>query len=111
MQPDILCETSCKFFRCSEKFLRIVRKGNKKLLMCGMVDGDECIGFRCKYAICSYRPSALDISTGTCRLKKKELTKRPPRGRPQPRRDDDPLKYRNMLDKKLKKNFKIKDFY
>ncbi|MFX1505396.1 MAG: hypothetical protein ACFFDC_04690 [Promethearchaeota archaeon] len=108
---DILCETTCKSFRCGEKFLQITRIRGKKQILCRMVEGDECIGYKCKYAVCFYRPPALDISTGHCAQKMKhQKPQRPPR----PYKDDkmdDPLKYRKLLDKKLQKNLKIKDFY
>lgn len=76
-----------------------------------MVEGDECIGYKCKYAICSFRPSALNISTGVCSQKvKKQRPHRDQRSRKKIT-EDDPLRYRQLLDKKTRKNFKIKDFY
>jgi len=111
-KKDILCETTCKSFRCSEKFLQITHTRGKKQILCRMVEGDECIGYKCKYAVCFYRPPALDLSTGICAQKMKSR---------KPQRDtksydgkdmmEDPLKYRKLLDKKLRKNLKIKDFY
>lgn len=76
-----------------------------------MVDGDECIGYKCKYAICSFRPSALNITTGVCSQKVKK--QKPQRIQKAHRKDfdDDPLKYRQLLDKKMRKNLKLKDFY
>ena len=79
--------------------------------MCGMVEGDDCIGYKCKYAVCTFRPSALDISTGTCAQKKKIFQHKSKKPEPRRRESEDPLKYRKMLSKKLKKDFKIKDFY
>lgn len=110
-KTDLLCEITCKFFRCSEKFIMIRHTRGKKQILCRMVEGDECIGYKCKYAVCFFRPPALDISTGTCSQKMKnrkpQLTHKPYR------KDymDDLLKYRKLLDKKLRKNLKIKDFY
>ncbi len=76
-----------------------------------MVEGDECIGYKCKYVICSFRPSALNITTGICSQKvKKQRSHQNQQSRKTPVRDD-PLRYREMLDKKMRKNFKIKDFY
>lgn len=76
-----------------------------------MVEGDECIGYKCKYAVCTFRPPSLDLSTGTCAQKKKKFSPKSKRQKPRREETDDPLKYRRMLSKKLKKNFKIKDFY
>ncbi len=76
-----------------------------------MVEDDDCIGYKCKYAVCSFRPSALDVSTGVCSQK---VEKRKPRRKQKIIKtdiDDDPLKYREMLDKKMRKNLKLKDFY
>ncbi|MFX0125616.1 MAG: hypothetical protein ACFFAE_18480 [Candidatus Hodarchaeota archaeon] len=108
---DVFCETTCKSFRCSEKFLKITRIRGKKQIMCQMVEDDECIGYKCKFAVCFFRPPALDISTGTCAQKIKY--RKPQRPHKSYREDsmDDPLKYRKLLDKKLQKNLKIKDFY
>lgn len=110
-KSDILCETTCKSFRCSEKFLKITHTRGKKQILCRMVEGDECIGYKCKYAVCFYRPPALDVSTGTCAQKLKN--RRPKRTSKSYKDSDmeDPLKYRKLLDKKLRKNLKIKDFY
>jgi hypothetical protein len=76
-----------------------------------MVEGDECISYKCKYAVCSFRPPSLDVSTGICAQKKKIFSTKS--NKPKPRREDvdDPLKYRKMLSKKMKKDFKIKEFY
>lgn len=108
---DVLCDTTCKLFKCSEKFLLITAKRNQKKILCRMVDGDECIGYKCKYAICSFRPSALNITTGVCSQKVKK--QKPQRIQKAHRKDfdDDPLKYRQLLDKKMRKNLKLKDFY
>lgn len=76
-----------------------------------MVEGDECIGYKCKYAFCSYRPPALDITTGVCALKKKKVAPKQVQKDYGRKTSDDPLKYRKLLDKKMRKNFKIKDFY
>lgn len=76
-----------------------------------MVEDDEYIGYKCKYAVCSFRPFALDVSTGVCSQK---VEKRKPRRKQKIFKtdiDDDPLKYREMLDKKMRKNLKLKDFY
>jgi hypothetical protein len=108
---DVLCETTCKSFRCSEKLLQITRIRGKKQILCRMVEGDECIGYRCKYAVCYYRPPALDISTGICALKLKNRRPQRPHKSYKDDKMEDPLKYRKLLDKKLRKNLKIKDFY
>ena len=108
---NVLCETTCRSFRCSEKFLMIRHIRGKKQITCKMVEGDECIGYKCKYAVCFFRPPALDISTGTCVQKMKN---RKPQRTHKPYKQkflEDPLKYRKLLDKKLRKNLKIKDFY
>ncbi len=108
---DIFCETTCKHFRCSERMIKIIHRQDKKEIMCRMVEGDECIGYKCKFAVCFYRPPALNISTGHCSLKKKNLRpKQQPQKRPI-REDDDPIKYSKLLDKKLRKNFQLKDYY
>ncbi|MFX1282052.1 MAG: hypothetical protein ACFFB5_00290 [Promethearchaeota archaeon] len=89
----------------------ITRKHGEKKILCRMVEGDECIGYKCKYALCFFRPSALDVTTGVCSQKMK---KQKPRRKEQPNRkyiEEDPLKYRGMLDKKMRKNLKLKDFY
>lgn len=109
---DVLCDTTCKSFRCSEKFLMITRKRGNKQFLCRMVEGDDCISYKCKYAVCFFRPPALDVSTGVCSQKVKN--KKPHQTQKTYRKDsldDDPLKYRKLLDKKLRKNLKIKDFY
>ncbi|UCG90489.1 MAG: hypothetical protein JSU57_01795 [Candidatus Heimdallarchaeota archaeon] len=108
---NVLCETTCKFLKCSERFLSITRKRGEKKILCRMVEGDECIGYKCKYAVCFFRPSALDISTGVCSQKTKK-NKHQRKQKPDRKYiDDDPLKYRGMLDKKMRKNLKLKDFY
>ena len=78
-----------------------------------MVEGDDCVGHKCKFALCFHRPSALDISTGRCNLKVKEYTSKTQVKKHQQRTkfSDDPLKYQNYLDKKLKKQFSNKDFF
>ncbi|MHA1226544.1 MAG: hypothetical protein ACTSPV_07375 [Candidatus Hodarchaeales archaeon] len=111
-QPDVMCEISCKYFRCNERYLKIVRKGNQKIFLCRMVEGDECIGYKCKFAFCSYRPAALDIETGRCSLKTKRFKpKKVVHKQPKTKFYDDPLKYSKLLDKKMKKNFKLKDYF
>ena len=112
-KPDLMCETTCKFFKCSERYLKITHKGNQKLILCRMVEGDDCVGHKCKFALCFHRPSALDISTGRCNLKVKEYTSKTQVKKHQQRTkfSDDPLKYQNYLDKKLKKQFSNKDFF
>lgn len=74
-----------------------------------MVEGDECIGYKCKFAVCGFRPPALEIDTGICLEKKKNSE--PKRVSQKHGSDDDPLRYRNLLDKKMRKGFKIKDYY
>jgi hypothetical protein len=89
----------------------------KKNVFCRMVDGDECIGTKCKFAVCSYRPPQLKMETGECNLKLKDLNKAskfPKKSVPKipvNNYDDDPTVYKKYLNKRMKKNFKIKDFY
>lgn len=117
-KPDTLCSSKCKSFRCSNRMMDIKFIRGKKTIFCSMVDGDECIGTKCKFAVCSYRPPQLQISTGDCRLKLKELnnqkTKRSTKTRSLPLKqytEDDPMQYKKFLNKQMKKNFKMKDFY
>ncbi|MFX0171295.1 MAG: hypothetical protein ACFE9L_05195 [Candidatus Hodarchaeota archaeon] len=114
-EPDLLCEIRCRSFRCSERYLKVIRKqsskGTQKQFLCKMVEGDECIGYKCKYTICTYRPPALDVTTGICALKKKKIAPKQVRKEYARKSGDDPLEYRKLLDKKMRKNFKIKDFY
>lgn len=76
-----------------------------------MIEGDECIGYKCKFAVCFVRPSALDVSTGSCSQKLKRQRPRHTQKASSKDTFDDPLKYKNLLDKKLRKNFKLKDYY
>ncbi|MFX0084746.1 MAG: hypothetical protein ACFFAU_03655 [Candidatus Hodarchaeota archaeon] len=110
VSSDLLCDTSCKSFRCSERMLRIIRKTDQKRILCRMVEGDECVGYKCKFAFCSYRPPSLDLTTGVCAQKKKK-NQGFSRKQPKAANEDDPLKYREKLNKKMKKNFQLKDFY
>ena len=75
-----------------------------------MVEGDDCVGYKCKFAFCFYRPPSLDLSTGVCAQKKKKNQGFSKKQRKSEFKDD-PLKYRAMLNKKMKKNFHLKDFY
>jgi hypothetical protein len=90
--------------------IRIIRKKNQNKILCRMVEGDICVGYKCKFAFCSYRPPSLDLSTGVCAQKKKKNIAFSKKQRSF-EYEDDPLKYRRMLNKKMKKNFKLKDFY
>ena len=94
--------------------IKIVHKQNAKEILCRMVEGDDCIGYKCKFAICFYRPPALNLSTGHCTMKKKALISKQQDQRKSLRslrEEDDPLKYSKLLDKKVRKNFQLKDYY
>jgi hypothetical protein len=76
-----------------------------------MVEDDECVGYKCKFALCFFRPSALNISSGVCDLKEKKKRSRQSQEISKRVSAVDPVKYRHFLNKKMKKNFKLKDFY
>ncbi|MHA2305594.1 MAG: hypothetical protein ACXACU_09390 [Candidatus Hodarchaeales archaeon] len=110
VNKDILCDTYCRSFRCSERMIKIVKRPNQKKILCRMVEGDECVGYKCKFVFCSYHPPSLDLSTGVCALKKKKTQQRTKKA-PKYKNSQDPSKYRHMLNKKMRKNFKLKDYY
>ncbi|MHA1686030.1 MAG: hypothetical protein ACTSYD_06415 [Candidatus Heimdallarchaeaceae archaeon] len=53
------CKVTCRYFRCSKRALKIVRKNGKKTFICTM-DNDECMGYACNYAECAIRKLADD---------------------------------------------------
>ncbi len=58
------CTTTCRSFRCEKRHLKIIRKEDKKQIICTM-DGDDidCMGYMCKYAQCQEKHLKSD---GTC---------------------------------------------
>ncbi|HDH06866.1 MAG TPA: hypothetical protein ENF87_00690 [Thermoproteales archaeon] len=60
------CNVLCPLFRCSKGAytLRIDQKGGRVIAYCRWV-GDECIGYKCKFAYCARKALLPD---GKCKL-------------------------------------------
>ncbi len=64
-----------------------------------MVEGDECIGYKCIFAVFKFQPPALEITTGMC-VEKEKKKRAPGQSQKRKTRDDDPLRYPKLLDQK-----------
>ncbi|MHA1868657.1 MAG: hypothetical protein ACTSVB_09790 [Candidatus Heimdallarchaeaceae archaeon] len=68
------CTLYCRSFRCTNRALKVERLGNgSKKFICTM-EGDECIGYFCKYASCAEKMLADD---GRCLRPDKKVTSKP----------------------------------
>ena len=48
-----LCKgPACPHFKCGRNFLRIVKRGYNVSVICTLTN-DQCIGYKCQYAICT----------------------------------------------------------
>ncbi len=54
----------CPHFSCIKKSLRLARRRNGVMVIC-FLTGDQCIGYRCQFMVCSAHSLAAD---GRCML-------------------------------------------